>query len=403
MADINKKVEIDDSNSIVAQDNEDEGSDDNTTTASSSAAANAKKKKKKHRKRAAIVDEQGKTPESQEKLEEIRRRIAELAIEEERARKPSEVVNLVDDARMPKWAKPSDTDIARIENTQHKFWDNEPVPKLGELGANKNESMRHGVVADVPTTGYPLPPQLEWCTCDIGNADEMDEIYNLLKLHYVEDDDCLFRFLYGIDFLKWALTPPGWHPEWHVGIRALPKDGQKGKLLAFITGIPTAIRVYDKVISVAEINFLCVHKKLRSKRLAPLLIKEVTRRVHLKDVWHAVYTAGSVLPRPVASCTYYHRSINPRKLVDIKFSFLPNGMTMDRLIKRMYLPENTKSKTRPMTKLDVPAVHRLLTTALSNRKLAINWTQDEVGHWLIPRAGVVSTFVIEVCLNHSIW
>lgn len=74
----------------------------------------------------------------------------------------------------------------------------------------------------------------------------------------------------------------------------------------------------------AEINFLCVHKRLRSKRLAPVLIKEVTRRVNLcgacsrrwllslahvrrlisglclrADMWQAVYTAGVVLPRPV--------------------------------------------------------------------------------------------------------
>jgi hypothetical protein len=33
-----------------------------------------------------------------------------------------------------------------------------------------------------------------------------------------------------------------------------------------------------------EINFLCVHKKLRSKRLAPVLIKEITRRVNLTNV-----------------------------------------------------------------------------------------------------------------------
>lgn len=66
-----------------------------------------------------------------------------------------------------------------------------------------------------------------------------------------------------------------------------------------------------------EINYLCVHKKLRSKRLAPVLIKEITRRVNLTgklsgaglsifshsivvDTWQAVYTAGVVLPRPVA-------------------------------------------------------------------------------------------------------
>ena len=34
-----------------------------------------------------------------------------------------------------------------------------------------------------------------------------------------------------------------------------------------------------------EINFLCVHKSLRSKRLAPVLIKEITRRVNLKGIF----------------------------------------------------------------------------------------------------------------------
>ena len=51
-----------------------------------------------------------------------------------------------------------------------------------------------------------------------------------------------------------------------------------------------------------EINFLCVHKKLRSKRVAPVLIREITRRVNCKGLFQAVYTAGVVLPRPVASC-----------------------------------------------------------------------------------------------------
>lgn len=41
-----------------------------------------------------------------------------------------------------------------------------------------------------------------------------------------------------------------------------------------------------------EINFLCVHKKLRSKRVAPVLIREITRRVHLEGIFQAVYTAG---------------------------------------------------------------------------------------------------------------
>ena len=38
-------------------------------------------------------------------------------------------------------------------------------------------------------------------------------------------------------------------------------------------------------IQMAEVNFLCVHKKLREKRLTPMLIREVTRRVNVREQW----------------------------------------------------------------------------------------------------------------------
>ena len=63
----------------------------------------------------------------------------------------------------------------------------------------------------------------------------------------------------------------------------------------------------------------------REKRLALVLIKEVTRRVNLTDTRQAVYTAGVVLPRPVSRCTYYHRPINVKKLIEVKFSHLPQS------------------------------------------------------------------------------
>ena len=76
-------------------------------------------------------------------------------------------------------------------------------------------------------------------------------------------------------------------------------------------------------MKMAEINFLCVHKSLRAKRLATVLIKEVTRRVNLHDIWQAVYTAGVLIPLPISKTTYYHRSLNPKKLVEVGFSSLP--------------------------------------------------------------------------------
>ena len=62
------------------------------------------------------------------------------------------------------------------------------------------------------------------------------------------------------------------------------------------------IVVFFRTKHLVEINFLCVHKKLRSKRVAPVLIREITRRVHTHGLFQAVYTAGVVLPKPVACC-----------------------------------------------------------------------------------------------------
>ena len=72
-----------------------------------------------------------------------------------------------------------------------------------------------------------------------------------------------------------------------------------------------------------EINFLCVHKKLRAKRVAPVLIKEITRRVHQQGLFQAVYTAGVVLPKPVASC----RSVIDDAMFEFAFLFLILSVT----------------------------------------------------------------------------
>lgn len=56
--------------------------------------------------------------------------------------------------------------------------------------------------------------------------------------------------------------------------------------------------------------------------LVPPFPQEITRRVNQVDIWQAAYTAGVLLPKPVATCRYYHRSLNPKKLIDVGFSRL---------------------------------------------------------------------------------
>jgi len=192
--------------------------------------------------------------------------------------------------------------------------------------------------------------------------------------------------------LRWALSPPGYLKSWHLGVRV--KTTQK--LVGFITGIPANMQVYDARRRMVEINFLCVHKKLRSKRLAPVLIKEITRRVNKEDVWQAVYTAGVVLPRPVSECRYYHRSLNPKKLIEVGFSHLGPRMTMARTIKLYKVPDTPQlSGMRKMEPKDIGRVFELVSTNLKKFSMHPEFEQDELAHWMLPREGVVYSFVRE--------
>ncbi|KAF5924480.1 hypothetical protein HPG69_018881 [Diceros bicornis minor] len=270
----------------------------------------------------------------------------------------------------------------------YQFWDTQPVPKLGEVVNT------HGPVEpdkdNIRQEPYTLPQGFTWDALDLGDRGVLKELYTLLNENYVEDDDNMFRFDYSPEFLLWALRPPGWLPQWHCGVRVVSSR----KLVGFISAIPANIHIYDTEKKMVEINFLCVHKKLRSKRVAPVLIREITRRVHLEGIFQAVYTAGVVLPKPVGTCRYWHRSLNPRKLIEVKFSHLSRNMTMQRTMKLYRLPE-ASAGLRPMEKKDIPVVHQLLTRYLKQFHLTPVMSQEEVEHWFYPQENIIDTFVVE--------
>uniref|UniRef100_A0A8C9SC98 Glycylpeptide N-tetradecanoyltransferase n=1 Tax=Scleropages formosus TaxID=113540 RepID=A0A8C9SC98_SCLFO len=340
----------------------------------------AKKKKKKHKKKK---DKSGGKDTVQDPLAKVSSLPADKLQEIQKA------IELFSVGQGP--AKT----MEEASRRSYQFWDTQPVPKLGELVTS------HGCIEpdkdNIREEPYSLPQGFSWDALDLGNPSVLKELYTLLNENYVEDDDNMFRFDYSPEFLLWALRPPGWLPQWHCGVRV----NSNQKLVGFISAIPAAIRIYDTVKKMVEINFLCVHKKLRSKRVAPVLIREITRRVNLQGIFQAVYTAGVVLPKPVGTCRYWHRSLNPRKLIEVKFSHLSRNMTMQRTMKLYRLPETPKTLgLRPMTKKDVPAVHALLQQYLRQFNLVPVMNPEEVEHWLLPRENIIDTYVVENAQGH---
>lgn len=57
-------------------------------------------------------------------------------------------------------------------------------------------------------------------------------MHELLTDSYVEAIEGKFRLDYSVDFLRWAINPPGYFKDWIIGVRGM------GKLCGFVTAIP---------------------------------------------------------------------------------------------------------------------------------------------------------------------
>lgn len=285
----------------------------------------------------------------------------------------------------------------------YKFWQTQPVPRFDEA-----QKVEEGQIKDIDPEKIPKEPSpmlegFEWVTMNLLDEKELEEVYDLLTGHYVEDDQAMFRFNYSSSFLNWALKSPGWRKEWHVGVRAT----KSRRLVAFISGAPVSLRVRSNVFKSTEVNFLCIHKKLRSKRLAPVLIQEITRRSYVHGIFQGLYTGGIVLPKPVSSCRYFHRSLDWLKLYEVGFSPLPSNSTKARQITRNHLPSSTSTPgLRTMQKKDIDAVLDLLQRYLKRFAMAPVFDREEVEHWLLhddsAAEQVIWSYVIEDPSTHKI-
>ncbi|KAL8760054.1 MAG: hypothetical protein Q9184_003436 [Pyrenodesmia sp. 2 TL-2023] len=287
----------------------------------------------------------------------------------------------------------------------YKFWQTQPVPRF----ADETQQFQEGPIKMIDPEKVPKEPQqllegFEWVTMDLTDEKELEEVWELLNGHYVEDDGAMFRFNYSVSFLNWALKAPGWRKEWHVGVRA----SKSRKLVAFISGVPIVLRIRTKTLKSTEINFLCIHKKLRSKRLAPVLIQEITRRCYQLGIFQAIYTAGIVLPKPVSSCRYFHRSLDWLKLYEVGFSPMPRNSNKARQLTKFKLPTSTSVKgLRVMQQKDAAAVQDLLHRYLKRFDMAPELDEDEIQHWMVHDEKttveqVIWTYVVDDPSTHKI-
>lgn len=203
---------------------------------------------------------------------------------------------------------------------QRKFWDTQPVIKVNEINQEfKSGALKTKEQHKLSQDKTKLPKGFFWREMDLNNEVDIKDLYILLYENYVEDDGGVFRFNYSKEFLQWALMPPKYQKDLYFGITM--KTKKKEILIGFISGIVLNVYIEDKLVPLTEVNFLCVHKNYRSHSIASVLIREVVRRSNLKDIFQGLFTSGTMLPTPFAQTRYWHRSLNPKKLVEVGGAF----------------------------------------------------------------------------------
>jgi glycylpeptide N-tetradecanoyltransferase len=241
--------------------------------------------------------------------------------------------------------------------------------------------------SDVPCK---LPNGFEWCTCDPMDELVMADLVELLNRHYVESGDSRCRMVVTPEFLRWTLITGRHIADGHVGIRTVSKDGRRGRLVGFVSGTPVQLRYDDESFTAAIINYLCVHGKLRRKRMMPVLISEITRRGQVNGIVPGIYTSDRMLHEPpVAVARYYHRVLDRNTL-------LSTGYVSKDVMRQLdsWLPSTTPTlgRLREMRPEDAGWMRRAFKEYSSRFRVAV---QYDLLSYLLPRPGIVHTYVDE--------
>ena len=274
------------------------------------------------------------------------------------------------------------------EKALHDFWNKQPVVKEDQ------EDVLEGYIdPTIPVSAPPdqpaaLPAGFTWSNIDVNDDKQLQEIYEFLANHYVEDGQHRFRFRLPKMLIRWALGIPGAFPEWIFGVRA-----KTGALVGFISGIPHNITHNGKTEKWCAVNFLCVHSRLRTKKLAPVLIWELARRVRVEKIYRAVFSGAGVPSKPFAAANYMHRPVSLKKVSACGYYPIPKDK-MATCQKRFAIPNLLHSECRPMTEADVPAVTALLNESSAKFNYTLKFDEELVRHMFLPIKDLVFSYVI---------
>ncbi|EHY65147.1 hypothetical protein NERG_01593 [Nematocida ausubeli] len=249
---------------------------------------------------------------------------------------------------------------------EHAFWANEP---LGKRAPDSNEKP-----ADSSKQLLDASLELDIEIRQIDLQTEISSVCELLMGHYIEDGKGKFSLQYSPEFIKWQLESPYAYPEWNIGVFT------EGTLIGFISATAIDIKIKESTPKTAVVNFLCVHKKYRKRRLVPLLIKEVTKEVNKKGIFSALFTSGEKLPYIFTRSRYYHRILREGPLVESGFCDQEDveNATEDEIT----LHDSETVQYRRIKEEELPEAYKMYCNKYQQLDLSANFTYEQFKYYV---------------------
>lgn len=267
----------------------------------------------------------------------------------------------------------------------YKYWSKRSIPKLGEAQATVNiidQDLKSKLVTQVK-----MFSPYSWIEIDLSNDKQVDDICTFLNKNYKLDKGDNFRLYYTKEYIRWSLGPKCKM----IGIHC---NGIIGGIIAASIKI---CKIFEKGLQVADINYLCIHPKLRGKGLAQMFIDEITRNMCNDNIVVGSFTTQRYIPTPICKTEFYHRPLNYEKLYNANFIRLESNISLDKGVSTFMIQYKHKHKVVRMGADHYDEVYELLCKYQDKYNFYQEYSREEFEHYF-KNSNIVSSYVI---LNDS--
>lgn len=273
--------------------------------------------------------------------------------------------------------------IRNAKNFNYTYWLNKPVTKFDEIVSSSEIIDQNLINKKVYSEELKLPISMKWNEINLTDNNSLLSVVNFLNKYYLIDND--FKPLYTPEYIKWTLGENG------ILLSIVNKN--TNALCGIICSKIVSLTVYDKNDLFGNIILLCSHPTYRKKKIAQVLIDEMTRRLLNKNIKHAYFTTERCVPTPVSILRSYHRPINYVKLQ--KNGFLDFGGDPLKVHEKFILKNEIPKNYIIMEESHLEEVVKLYSLYMTKFNICCNYTKNELKTLLLNNKFVRSYVILD--------